>query len=211
MDVSLTRTISYICKGRNPEILMKIFVDTRHDLHPVAQLILHLLMREQFEYVAEHFSISMYKYMKELKDEGYILNEEVPFTSLSEVILSRVKLKKLFGELDSCEGWIDEYRELFMTKKSGTGGSRGACIKKMNRFLASTDYSRDDIMHAARRYINTQRPMYGFLQQADYFIYKNEVSGGISVENSRLETFCEEVVKLSGGILNDDPWNQDSI
>ena len=52
------------------------------------------------------------------------------------------------------------------------------------------DYSKEDIIKAAKIYINSL-DNYTFLQQADYFIYKKDAYG----ESSRLSAFIDDISK----------------
>lgn len=191
---------------------MKILIDLSRDLHPIGQIILHLLKDGYYAKVEEYFPNSYEKYIASLSKLGYILNNEKDEIALANIVLNKSKLKKLFGEIDSSDKWIDEYRQLFKGKKAGAMGSRTACIKKMDKFITEFGFSKDVILDATRRYINQCRDnSYFYLQQADYFIYKNEVMAGSTIEHSKLSTFCEEVEMLDNNQISDDAWNRQSI
>lgn len=191
---------------------MKVVIDLSKDLHPIGQLVLFLLKEKRFEDIHRLFPVNYQKYIASLIKQGYVLNEEKEEIDLAKLILNKSKLKKIFGEIESSNGWIDEYRELFKGKKSGAMGSRTACVKKMDKFIQEFGFSKETILHATRRYINkTKDGGYNYLQQADYFIYKNEIVAGSSIEHSRLSTFCEEVDMLDKEEISDDPWNRQLI
>jgi hypothetical protein len=108
----------------------------------------------------------------------------------------RVNSKKLFTELDEymnketieqSKDWVQEYRELFKGKKVGAMGDPNECKKKLVDFLAQNPaYDKEIIIKATQKYINIEaQSNYKYLQQADYFILKNN--------KSRLLAFCEEV------------------
>lgn len=91
--------------------------------------------------------------------------------------------------------FITEFRNLWKGLKPGSLGSLGGCRDKMTRWMhENPEYSREDILKAAKNYINSL-DNYKYLQQADYFIYKKDLGG----ESSRLSAFIDEVeVKEEG-------------
>jgi len=191
---------------------MKITVDLSKDLHPVGQIIMHFLHLKKYEQVIKYFPKTYVSYINGLIKLGYIVNKEADNYDLAALILNKSKLKKLIGELETSELWIEEYRELFKGKKAGSMGTRSACIKKMDKFIKETGNSREVIMSATQRYINSNRENgYSYLQQADYFIYKNENYGGSALETSKLATYCEEIELLGKDEILDKGWNIQTI
>jgi hypothetical protein len=94
---------------------------------------------------------------------------------------------------DDVESWIDSWRKLFSGKKPGSMGDRNACVAKMQKFLLQyPDYNKDLIFKATNAYIISLHGNFNFLQQADYFIYKQD-PGTKGITNSRLATFCEDI------------------
>ncbi len=84
--------------------------------------------------------------------------------------------------------FVEDYRKLWKGLKVGSMGSHNACAEKLSRWLReNTQYTKEDILKAARIYINSL-DNYQYLQQADYFIYKKDVFG----ESSRLSAFIDE-------------------
>ena len=84
--------------------------------------------------------------------------------------------------------FIEEYRNLWKGLKVGSLGSYKTCYDKMKRWMSENpNYSKDDILKAARIYIKSL-DNYQYLQQADYFIFKKDGKD----ENSRLSAFIEE-------------------
>lgn len=85
--------------------------------------------------------------------------------------------------------FIEEYRNLWKGLKVGSMGSPTACREKMERWMKENpDYSKEDILKAARIYINSV-DNYQYLQAAHYFIYKKDNG---KEEDSRLSAFIEE-------------------
>jgi|TARA_S200002703_G_C3714908_1_gene219614 hypothetical protein len=189
---------------------MKILIDLKKDLHPIGQLILHLLHNSQYEEIEKHFQNTYPQYIRGLIKMKYILNTDDDSIELSKLVLNKSKLKTILGEVESSSTWIDSYRELFRGKKTGAMGTKSACIKKMDKFIKEFGYSKEIILNATERYIATSRD-YAYLQQADYFIYKNESFMGSSVENSKLATYCEEIEMLDNNQITDGAWNIQSI
>jgi hypothetical protein len=89
---------------------------------------------------------------------------------------------------DGFDNFITEYRSLWKGLKVGSMGSHNSCSDKLSRWLKeNTQYSKEDVLKAARIYINSL-DNYQYLQQADYFIYKKDAHG----ESSRLSAFIDE-------------------
>ena len=84
--------------------------------------------------------------------------------------------------------FIEEYRNLWKGLKVGSMGSPMACKEKMERWMKENpNYSKEDILKAAKIYINSLNN-YQYLQAAHYFIYKKDGKE----EDSRLSAFIEE-------------------
>ena len=84
--------------------------------------------------------------------------------------------------------FIEEYRSLWKGLKVGSMGSPNACKEKMLRWMGENpNYTKEDILKAARIYINSLNN-YQYLQAAHYFIYKKDGKE----EDSRLSAFIEE-------------------
>lgn len=84
--------------------------------------------------------------------------------------------------------FIEEYRNLWKGLKAGSMGSPTACKEKMLRWMGENpNYTKEDILKAARIYINSLNN-YQYLQAAHYFIYKKDGKE----EDSRLSAFIEE-------------------
>ena len=84
--------------------------------------------------------------------------------------------------------FIEEYRNLWKGLKVGSMGSPGACKEKMLRWMGENpNYSKEDILKAAKIYINSLNN-YQYLQAAHYFIYKKDGKE----EDSRLSAFINE-------------------
>ena len=84
--------------------------------------------------------------------------------------------------------FIEEYRNIWKGLKLGAMGSPSACKEKMLRWMKENpNYSKEDILKAAKIYINSLNN-YQYLQAAHYFIYKKDGKE----EDSRLSAFIEE-------------------
>ena len=85
--------------------------------------------------------------------------------------------------------FIEEYRNLWKGLKLGSMGSPMACKDKMLRWMGENpNYSKEDILKAAKIYINSLNN-YQYLQAAHYFIYKKDGKE----ESSRLSAFIDEI------------------
>jgi len=134
---------------------------------------------------------------KELKNKSYIKYDDKTF---SLVLTSKGKaLIKKFNVQSSVNVDIEEftkkYRDLFKdengkTYKPGVTGSKYACEERLKEFLNLYSYSKEHILGATKKYIESERQSgFKYLQKAHYVI-KKKVDG---VDESRLLTFCEEL------------------
>ena len=120
---------------------------------------------------------------------------------VSEINTSNVKV---FVETN-----IDMYRALFSKKKKGTTGlrhgslgDRQACIDKLIKWFKKTrfKYSWKEVLDSTEYYVSLQKPNnYTYLQNADYFIYKNN--------RSNLSVYIEE----SKNPQTNTNWNREHI
>ena len=124
-----------------------------------------------------------------LREKGKLL---VNFLSI-ESNYSNYKEKKIIKKSnriinEGFDEFIEEYRNLWKGLKVGSMGSPMACKEKMLRWMGENpNYSKEDILKAARIYINSLNN-YQYLQAAHYFIYKKNGKE----EDSRLSAFVEE-------------------
>lgn len=120
-----------------------------------------------------------------IREKGNILLDTVTIEGLSSIKNKKI-IKKSSRVIDNeIQNFIEEYRSLWKGYKPGSMGSLQSCIDKMTDWMKQNPkYSMNDILKAARIYLQTiTDPKY--LQQADYFIYKDGVS--------RLSSFIDEV------------------
>lgn len=192
---------------------MKIIVDFKRDLHPVSQLILSLLYKKEYDLIKRYFSVVYPIHLQSLHVAGYLLSSgPYDLQKIEDLALSIPKTRKLLGEADTSEAWIDEYRLKFQGKKVGVMGSRSACVDKMNRFLEDYSFSRQTILLATDRYIGScKQGGYSYLQRADYFIYKDETVNNSRVTTSNLATLCEEIELLGEDAIKDQGWHRTAI
>jgi hypothetical protein len=127
----------------------------------------NIILREKSKLLIDFLSIesnySNYKEKKIIKKSNRVINEG-------------------FDE------FIEEYRNLWKGLKVGSMGSLNACKEKMERWMKENpNYSKEDIIKAAKIYINSLNN-YQYLQAAHYFIYKKDGKE----EDSRLSAFIEE-------------------
>lgn len=131
-----------------------------------------------------------------------IIDQEVILREKSKLLLnflsiesnySNYKEKKIIKKSnrvinEGFDEFIEEYRNLWKGLKVGSMGSPMACKEKMLRWMGENpNYSKEDIIKAAKIYINSLNN-YQYLQAAHYFIYKKDGKE----EDSRLSAFVEE-------------------
>lgn len=142
--------------------------------------------------------------LNELQDKQFIklIDKEVIVREKSKLLLdflsiesshSNYKEKKIIKKSnrvinEGFDEFIEEYRKLWKGLKPGSMGSENACKEKMLRWMGENpNYSKEDILKAAKIYINSLNN-YQYLQAAHYFIYKKDGKE----EDSRLSAFIEE-------------------
>jgi len=131
-----------------------------------------------------------------LIDQDFIIREKgrllLDFLSIDSDY-SNYKDKKIIKKSnrvinEGFDEFIEEYRNLWKGLKVGSMGSTMACKEKMERWIKENpNYSKEDILKAAKIYINSLNN-YQYLQAAHYFIYKKDGKE----EDSRLSAFIEE-------------------
>ena len=160
-------------------LLIKISNNT-HNLEPDQYDNLHNKLFVKYNY--QEGSI-------ELREKGKLL---LDFLSI-ESSYSDYKEKKIIKKSnrvinEGFDEFIEEYRSIWKGLKLGAMGSPGACKEKMLRWMGENpNYSKEDILKAAKIYINSLNN-YQYLQAAHYFIYKKDGKE----EDSRLSAFVEE-------------------
>ena len=147
--------------------------------------ILHNLQEKQFvKLIIDKFGTTQI-----LREKSKLL---LDFLSI-ESNYSNYKEKKIIKKSnrvinEGFDEFIEEYRKLWKGLKPGSMGSENACKEKMLRWMGENpNYSKEDILKAAKIYINSLNN-YQYLQAAHYFIYKKDGKE----EDSRLSAFIEE-------------------
>ena len=96
-------------------------------------------------------------------------------------------------KVEDVDEWFQELRDIFKaTKKVGAMGDANAVKDKLKRFRRKNPkYTKQQILNAAKAYVQScAKDGYRFLQQADYFIEKQDTS---KIGRSRLSIFLEEL------------------
>jgi len=150
-----------------------------------------------------HKDEDMLKYLKNvdleyLQSNNYIriINISVSAEDFIDDVILLDKSKNLFINSESeekvfnVENWYQDYRRLFAGTKPGAMGDKKATLKKLQKFLKDNpEYTVEDIFNITREYIDSFQGNYKYLQQADYFIYKEDTN---KIVRSRLLTLLEE-------------------
>lgn len=97
--------------------------------------------------------------------------------------------------VNNIEERIDEYRILFKGYRVGNMGNKRNCIEAVTRFIILNRVTFDDILHAARYYIQNTEPK--FITNAENFIYKVTDKG----EVSKLYDMLEELQSHESNLL----------
>lgn len=99
--------------------------------------------------------------------------------------------------------WIEEFIQKFSLKNIGISGkasSKPGVIKRMAKFLADNDYTKEEILGATDLYINTLKKQGSIRYIRDCIYFINKRIEGVDV--SDLAKWCEEY-RNNGGSKND--------
>lgn len=161
--------------------LMEIDVGFEPDLST-----LHNLQEKQFVKLIEDKSGTVTILREKTKLLLDFLSIESSYSNYKEKKVVKKSTRIISEGFDE---FIEEYRNLWKGLKVGSMGSPMACKEKMERWMRDNpNYSKEDILKAARIYINSV-DNYQYLQAAHYFIYKKDNG---KEEDSRLSAFIEE-------------------
>jgi hypothetical protein len=97
-------------------------------------------------------------------------------------------------KIQEVEKWVvDEYRIMFKGLKQGSMGDRYGCVQKMALFMiVHPEYSKQQILDAAKSYIQSFNSDHTYMMQADYFIFKQVRHQGKEMITSKLLTWLED-------------------
>lgn len=127
-----------------------------------------------------------------LRQEGMdLINMLIVDTEIEITPTKRVIKKSNRVINNDIESRVLEFRSLWKGLKPGSMGSLKACKIKLSRWMKENpEYTFDDIIKAAKLYLNTEGRNVRFLQRADYFIYKQENN---REESSRLSAYIDDI------------------
>ena len=126
-----------------------------------------------------------------LREKGNLFLDLISIDSINSAKDKKITKKSSRSINSDLDVLAKEYRMLWKGLKPGSMGSEQGCKEKLFRWMKNNpDYSKEDIIKAAKIYINSL-DNYTFLQQADYFIYKKDAYG----ESSRLSAFIDDISK----------------
>ncbi len=124
-----------------------------------------------------------------LREKGTLFLDLISIDSINSAKDKKITKKSSRSINSDLDVLAKEYRMLWKGLKPGSMGSEQGCKEKLFRWMKNNpDYSKEDIIKAAKIYINSL-DNYTFLQQADYFIYKKDAHG----ESSRLSAFIDDI------------------
>ena len=126
-----------------------------------------------------------------LREKGTLFLDLISIDSINSAKDKKITKKSSRSINSDLDVLAKEYRMLWKGLKPGSMGSEQGCKEKLFRWMKNNpEYSKEDIIKAAKIYINSL-DNYTFLQQADYFIYKKDAYG----ESSRLSAFIDDISK----------------
>ena len=71
-------------------------------------------------------------------------------------------------------------------------GSKKSIAERFKKFIRENNISPDNLIELASYYVNNFQQISGYLQQADYFLYKEKLVSGKKVTESRAESLLSE-------------------
>jgi hypothetical protein len=158
-----------------------------------------LLATRRREYSTGIFNLIGRGYVKNVANSSHIDAYHLVISTEGKKLLDKRSVSSITVKEPEIEKWIDDWRNLFPSGKSGgypIKGSRKTCIKKMVSFMKSYGFDKDTIMDATRLYIDGLKGNFEYIQGAQYFIEKNKISN--------LGAFCEEIMEGGTGMTVED-------
>lgn len=124
-----------------------------------------------------------------------IINNNIILRSKSEDLINSLSfdynIDKNSNNNNDVVNRIDEYRNKWKGLKPGSMGSQKGCTQKLIRWMKENPkYSFDDILKAADIYLSTEGNNIKYLQNAEYFIFKQNQ---FKEESSRLSSYIDEI------------------
>lgn len=186
-------------KWKDYLIMSNLYINIKHleELNlTIDDLIIIYKIRNYKGFIPENIPRKLAIYIRKFKD-GYILRKsgETLLNSLNidiDLKTNKIIEKELSRDIaKEVSDRIGEFREVWKGIKVGSMGDRSSCEAKLIRWRKNNpDYSFDDIINAAKAYVDSVRNT-SYLQRADYFVYKQ--TGRKDEEESRLSAFIDEV------------------
>ena len=185
-----------------------------NEFSPNEYVILVLVALENFNLLNELISTRRREYssgvlnlvngglLKDVIGSNHIDATHLVLTTEGRKLLDKSSIAKVTVRESEVEKWIDDWRNLFPSGKSGgypIKGNRKNCLKKMVSFMKSYQYDKETIINATKSYISNFNGSFEYIQNAPYFIEKNK--------NSNLASFCEEIIEGGGEIKKDNVIN----
>lgn len=152
-------------------------------------IFIYLLAHKKLDVYHKYFKTDL-DFLDELEDFGVI---KLKIRGRFEYAIDGDNIKRANSLLELGDvTWIDEWLDLWPSGVKSMGyyvkGSSAACLDKMNKFVEQTEYDKEVIINATKRYI-TEMKHKGWkgMQLSHYFIEKNKAS--------TLEAYCHDYIK----------------
>jgi hypothetical protein len=147
------------------------------------------------EYLYNQNFLLFARTINRLEEQGLVKHygdkpTDILFRTKGETLFKKyVKIKKKKVDVTS---WIDAWREIFPAGANPSGyryrGSRLEVIRKMTKFVASNNYTEEEIFQATRNYVERfALKGYMYMQQAHYFIEKQGAGSSLASECEALK------------------------
>jgi len=96
---------------------------------------------------------------------------------------------------DDLDDKIEDYRKLWHYNSSGVKGKMGNktnCKERFKAFLKEHNITADNLIELGTYYVSNFQQISGYLQQADYFLYKEKLINGKRITESRAANLLAE-------------------
>lgn len=134
--------------------------------------------------------------VKSLETNGYVKwhgteGKDITFRKKGEDLFAKLS-KRRKKSMPDVHLWIDEWRNLFPEGVNTAGyryrGNKVEVLKKMLKFVALYDFTKEEIFQATKKYVERFSVRgYNYMQQAHYFIDKKDAGSSLASECETLK------------------------
>lgn len=192
---------------------LKLYLETKLDIGFFELILLVVIYQNEEEVLKKCYDedfIAFSRMVKTLESYGYVKWHGSNATDISlrkkgEDLFAKLSKKK--KPIPDVELWIDDWRKIFPEGVNTGGyryrGNKLEVTKKMLKFVATYEYSKEEIFEATKRYVERFAVKgYAYMQQAHYFIEKKDAGSNLASECETLrEQPNKQEVRIYGGTI----------